>query len=294
MIKANNKIIPSSAFVHESNIIECDHFEVGENAFIGPNNKITCKKFVAGDYLFMTEGIDIGRGGCTGPNSEVIIGRDVGIFEGVVINPSEKVEIGNNVGIGSECLIWTHGAWLDITQGFPADFGPVKIGSNVWFPARSIMMPNTSIGDNTVIASMSLVNKNIPSGSLAGGVPIKIIKENLYPKFKAADNSNKEMEKIIFPQLDEIIRVWSQELAPHKGIKEFSLTRENYKIILTYKSNKTVFETIEKKINGDINDIAEDFRDFLRRRGVKIFTGKPFKSIKPLYLQKLSSINTSS
>jgi len=45
-------------------------------------------------------------------------------------------------------MIWTHGAWLDILKGFPADFGPVKIGNDVWLPARSIVLPNVTIGNN--------------------------------------------------------------------------------------------------------------------------------------------------
>ena len=32
-------------------------------------------------------------------------------------------------------------------------------------------------------------------------------------------------------------------------------------------------------MSGYENDVSEDLRDYLRRRGIKIFTGKPFKSI---------------
>ena len=31
-------------------------------------------------------------------------------------------------------------------------------------------------------------------------------------------------------------------------------------------------------------DVVEDLRDYLRRRGIKIYTDKPFKSIKPEWL----------
>ena len=62
----------------------------------------------------------------------------------------------NTHGIGADVMIWTHGAWLDITQGFPSDFGPVKIGNNVWLPARSIVLPNVSVGDNVVIGINSI------------------------------------------------------------------------------------------------------------------------------------------
>jgi hypothetical protein len=32
---------------------------------------------------------------------------------------------------------------------------------------------------------------------------------------------------------------------------------------------------------GKIDDVVEDLRDYLRRRGIKLFTGVPFKSITP-------------
>ena len=131
---------------------------------MGNNIKINCKKFEAGDWLYLCDGVEVGRGGCTGPNSNVKIGNHVGIFERTVINPSEPVEIGDNVGIGGEVMIWTHGAWLDTVKGFPSDFGPVKIGNDVWLPARSVVLPNVTIGDNVVIGINSIINRDLPEG----------------------------------------------------------------------------------------------------------------------------------
>ena len=269
MIKANTIIVPESSFIHESTIIECDHFEVGECTYIGPNNRITCKSFIAGNYLYMTEGVEIGRGGCKGPNSNVTIGNGVGIFENTIINPSEPVDIGDNVGIGGEVMIWTHGAWLDVMQGFPADFGPIKIGKNVWLPARSIVLPNVEIGDNTVIGIGSIINKNIPAGSLAAGSPCKVIKENYYPR----NLKEEEKEKIVY----DILEGW-YKLHKMKGIDAKAKYIDG-QIILVQDNNQTIYDVNEKIMFGYENDVSEDLRDYLRRRGIKIFTGKPFKSI---------------
>ena len=35
----------------------------------------------------------------------------------------------------------------------------------------------------------------------------------------------------------------------------------------------------ERKIEGYTNDVSEDLRDYLRRRGIKIYTDSFFKSI---------------
>ena len=42
---------------------------------------------------------------------------------------------------------------------------------------------------------------------------------------------------------------------------------------------ETIFDIENKTISGYEDTISEDMRDYLRRRGIKIFTGKNFKSI---------------
>ena len=41
---------------------------------------------------------------------------------------------------------------------------------------NSIILKGVTIGDNSVIAAGSIVNRDIPPNCLAGGVPAKIIK----------------------------------------------------------------------------------------------------------------------
>jgi acetyltransferase-like isoleucine patch superfamily enzyme len=270
IINADKIIIGDNCTIGENVNINCiGVFEIGECSVIKDNCTITCNNFTSGKYLYMSSEVEIGRGGCNGPNSNVYIGSNVGIFERTIINPSDEVHIGDNVGIGGEVMIWTHGAWLDVMQGFPADFGPVKIGNNVWLPARSIVLPNVEIGDNTVIGIGSIINKNIPAGSLAAGSPCKVIKENYYPR----KLNEEEKKKIIW----DILEGW-YKLHKMKGINaKAKYVDEN--IILIQGDNQTIYDVNEKIMYGYENEVSEDLRDYLRRRGIKIYTGKPFKSI---------------
>lgn len=256
--------------IHPSAIIECEVFELGENCYIGPNCKITCKEFRAGDYLWMPANVEIGRGGCNGPDSIVHIGHSVGIFEGTVINPSSRVTIGDCVGIGADCLLWTHGAWCNPLDGFPYSFAPVTIGSNVWLPARSIMLPGSSIGDNCVIGTGSIVTKDIPSGSLAMGSPCKVIKKNEYPKKLTMVEKNKILQ--------DIANRWKAQL-PHKGVSARAHVDEGTIVV----NDRTVFNCLDYRIYGQQDQVTEDLRDFLRRHGIRIYNGQPFKSLKPSY-----------
>ena len=284
-IGKNSKIIGNHIDIHESveigdNVqIHCDTIRIGEFSKIGNDVKINCKSFEAGSWLFMWDRVEVGRGGNTGPNSNVKIGNHVGIFEGTIINPSESVEIGDDVGIGGEVMIWTHGAWLDITHGFPSDFGPVKIGNNVWLPARSIVLPNVTIGDDIVIGIGSVINRDLPDGCFAAGSPCKVIKKNCYPK-KLNDNELTEM-------IAEITEDWLK-LHKDKNIKDVQIEHD-FKGVITLKQGIdeiwfTHYNTKKKEMIGYSNEVSEDLRDYLRRRGIKIYTDRPFESIKPEWI----------
>tara|TARA_R100001377_G_scaffold45322_2_gene25939 strand:+ start:507 stop:1328 length:822 start_codon:yes stop_codon:yes gene_type:complete len=270
-ITAKNIDIHPSVKIGKNVNIKCESIKLGEFCIIGDNVTIECRSFEADSWLFMWHGVEVGRGGCNGPNSNVKIGKGVGIFENTVINPSESVEIGDNCGIGADVMIWTHGAWLDITKGFPSDFGPVKLGKNVWLPARSIVLPNVTIGDDVVIGTNSLVNKSLPSGCLAAGSPCKVIKENVYPK-KLSEEELKTM-------IAGILSDW-KVLCDIKGItRTLQVRYENGKIYLYQSNFETIYNIDDRTIEGHINTVSEDLRDYLRRRGIKIYTDRFFKSI---------------
>ena len=262
--------IHSSVIIGENTTIDCEKVTIGKYSIIGNDVKIKCKELVIGNHLYMADGVEIGRGGCTGPNSTVKIGNGVGIFEDTIINPSDSIEIGDNCGIGADVMIWTHGAWLDITQGFPSDFGPVKIGKNVWLPARSIVLPNVTIGNDVVIGINSIINRDLPSGCFAAGSPCKVIKENVYPR----PLNEEQQEKLGWG----IIEDW-YKLHESKNIKDVKTKYEDGKIILIQGNNKTIYYVVDKKIEGYTNDVSEDLRDYLRRRGIKIYAERFFKSI---------------
>jgi len=270
-INADKIDIHPSVEIGKNVTIDCGTIKLGEFCKIGDDVTITCNSFEVDSWLFMWHGVEVGRGGCNGIDSNVKIGKGVGIFENTVLNPSEPIEIGDNCGIGADVMIWTHGAWLDITQGFPSDFGPVKIGKNVWLPARSIVLPNVEIGDNVVIGTNSIINRDLPSGCFAAGSPCKVIKENVYPK----KLSDEELELMI----TNILEDWLKLIRSKQVTRNVKVRYEKQNIYLNQSYHETIYNIEERTINGHINNVSEDLRDYLRRRGIKIYTDRFFKSI---------------
>ena len=53
---------------------------------------------------------------------------------------------------------------------------PIKIGNNVHIGINSIIMPGITIGNNVIIGCGAIVTKDIPSNSVAAGVPCRVIR----------------------------------------------------------------------------------------------------------------------
>lgn len=99
-------------------------------------------------------------------------------YNGVILDCA-KVTFGDNVFIAPNCGFYCAGHPLDVeqrNQGLEYAY-PITVGNNVWIGANVAVLPGVTIGDNTVIAAGSVVNKDIPSGVIAAGNPCKVIRE---------------------------------------------------------------------------------------------------------------------
>ena len=94
---------------------------------------------------------------------------DIGAFS--YINCKEGVEIEDEVQIGSHCSIYSNST-IDNKNG------PIILKKNCKIGTHSTIMPNVTIGENSIIAAYSFVTSDIPSNQLWVGVPAKF-KKNL-------------------------------------------------------------------------------------------------------------------
>lgn len=110
------------------------------------------------------------RGGIKiGANTMISMGAHLDLHRGEII-------IGDNCLITHGCYIMSHdGSAKMITPGADGN-GKVVIGNNVFIGVNSVILPNVVIGDNVVIGAGSVVTSDIPSATVAAGVPAKVLK----------------------------------------------------------------------------------------------------------------------
>jgi acetyltransferase-like isoleucine patch superfamily enzyme len=88
-------------------------------------------------------------------------------------------EIGDHCEITTEVALINHdgGVWVFREKHPQWDLmGKIIIEDNVYIGYGAMILPNVRIGRNSVIGARSVVTKDIPSGSVAVGVPAKVIK----------------------------------------------------------------------------------------------------------------------
>jgi acetyltransferase-like isoleucine patch superfamily enzyme len=56
---------------------------------------------------------------------------------------------------------------------------PIIIGDNVWVGARATILKGATIGDGAIIAAGAVVTKDVPSRTIVGGNPARVIRENV-------------------------------------------------------------------------------------------------------------------
>ena len=175
----------SASFAEGSSIgsftyIRANEFIIGKYSKISPFSFISVPKVNIGDDVKISNFVIIRSGHIT-KNSELFLGDLVHIFPFVLIDTSKKVFIDEESGIGPHCNIYTHSSYKSILQGYPVVYGDVNIGKRVELTYNVFVAPGVNIGDDAICAYGSYINKDIPEGVMAAGLPavIKRSKEQI-------------------------------------------------------------------------------------------------------------------
>jgi acetyltransferase-like isoleucine patch superfamily enzyme len=107
--------------------------------------------------------------------ARLTVGDHVAMNCGVTIDVWHDVRIGNKVMIAPNVSILDDNRH-EIEPGAPLYVGPTIIGDNVWIAGNVTILPGVTIGTGSVIAGHSVVSRDVPENSLAGGSPAKVIK----------------------------------------------------------------------------------------------------------------------
>lgn len=90
------------------------------------------------------------------------------------------IAIGNHVTVSMQAMFLTHDGATWVIRDQPkyrnvVKYGRITILDNCFIGARSTILPGVTIGPDAIVAAGSVVTKDVPPGTVAGGVPAKRI-----------------------------------------------------------------------------------------------------------------------
>jgi len=116
-------------------------------------------------WLHRQRGIKIGK--------NVYIGYDV-TFDRIY---PELIAIEDYVEIGDKSIITSHQRGSIIFRDkYPRELKPVFIRRGAWIMPGVIVIPGITVGEMSVVATGSVVTKDVPPKTMVAGVPAKILK----------------------------------------------------------------------------------------------------------------------
>jgi maltose O-acetyltransferase len=149
--------------------LRCDgmgRVEIGSGSAVGSR---PAPRSGSGEVLFQARSAE----------AVIRIGRNVLFSNNISLISVAGISIGDDCLVGDNLLVMDtdfHGIHPAERRSSSGTAKPVHIGRNVWFGSRVVVQKGVTIGDNSVIASQSVVTRDVPPNSVAGGNPAKVIR----------------------------------------------------------------------------------------------------------------------
>ena len=106
----------------------------------------------------------------------ITIGRYCTIGDSSFLDGRSGLVIGDCVNFGSHVSVYTRQHDVD-SPDFAEVGAPVEIGDYAWVSSHSIVLPGVTIGEGAVVATGSVVTKDVAPYTLVGGNPARYIRD---------------------------------------------------------------------------------------------------------------------
>lgn len=124
------------------------------------------------------------------------VDESTAIFPPFHINYGKHTKIGKNVFINFDCVfldlggitiadgvliapkvsLLSEGHLISPEKRHSLTVAPIHIGRNAWIGANATILQGVTVGENAVVAAGSVVSQDVPSNTVAGGIPARVIK----------------------------------------------------------------------------------------------------------------------
>lgn len=126
------------------------------------------------------DNVRIGPGVTIGNWDGLRVGNNVSIHPGCYLEAAGGISIGDDVSIAHHSsLLSTNHTWTDETRPIrdnPVTYSEVVVDSDVWIGCGARVLAGVRLHERTVVAAGAVVHQDVPTRSVVGGVPAKVLK----------------------------------------------------------------------------------------------------------------------
>ena len=135
----------------------------------------------------------LGRWSWIGNGSKIRVHEgEVRIGAKTVLGQECTISAFQHVEIGRECILADRVMLIDFDHGIVEVERPirhqgiykrdVRVGHNCWVGYGVAVLRGTTVGDNSVLGTYSVVTKDIPENSVAAGAPARVLRKREKPR----------------------------------------------------------------------------------------------------------------
>ena len=106
----------------------------------------------------------------------IAVGKNVFINSGCKFQDQGGIVIDDGALIGHNVVLATLNHSLAVRDRQDLIPGPIRIGKNAWTGPNVPTLPGDPIGDGAVVAAGTVVTKDVPAYTVAGGVPARVLR----------------------------------------------------------------------------------------------------------------------
>lgn len=229
---------------------------------IGNNNSVIIKENIAIKeqlYIYIDE-----------HNTYLEIGKNT-TFENTTISIADmnnKVIIGEDCmfAAGTKILAGDFHSIIDLNTKRRINYGySVVLKNHIWVGLNAKILKNVTIEENSIIAAESLVTNNIPANSIVGGVPAKVIKDNItWTRERIVEGQNIQNENFSNILDSNLLKYnledFSQEVRGWIFLEEKESSNSKLYLEITYENNVVEKKLVPLTARKDVSDFYENMK----------------------------------
>jgi acetyltransferase-like isoleucine patch superfamily enzyme len=299
VLEVERLVLGEGAHIGPDCTLQLRQLVAGRLLHLGARCRVRCTRAQFGDNAFFADDIEIGGGGAMDPEAELLVGSHGFVGEHVHLNPCRRLELGDEVVVSRSAVVMTHSFGPSWLRGYASRFAGVTVATGAQIGIHATLFPGVEVGAGAVILSGSSVVTSVPAGRLFGGVPavdLKAAAQDLPP----AERDRRAHELVLEFARQLQLRGLSAtiemrgahtsvsverdgglhrlEFAPHAAFTAAPLAVETVWVAVefddasfaTAPANTTAIGLEPPRVRGPLGPLASAFREFLRKRGVRL------------------------